>query len=44
MQFRQRFKRFFKTESLNGMIDEQTALGMLAAYQQRVEALLAQEA
>ncbi len=37
-------KRFFETKSLNGMIDEQTALDMLAAYQKRVEALLAQEA
>ena len=36
-------KRYFKTPSLNGMIDEQISLKMLSAYQERVEKLLADD-
>ena len=34
-------KRFFETNSFNGMINEKTAHEMLAAYQQRIENLMA---
>ena len=36
-------KRFFETKSFNGMLDEKTAHEMLAAYQRRVNKLIAEK-
>ena len=36
-------KRFFETESFNGKIDEKTAGDMIAAYQRRIERLMAEQ-